>query len=188
MGRQVERYHEAFERGREQLDLDDRRRTLGREVRNRRRAVGLTIDRAAKRAPMSPETWRKVEIGERAKAFSYAGIERVLRWPTGTIEGFIEEGRDLPDPLTTSGSYAASTPVRPLVDVDFLLNLDRPDAVKVLLIKAVRAGGDPIDAVLATDAPDPEKVAAIRTLRELQGGPEESEGTTDPPDQRARPA
>ncbi|MFC4146577.1 helix-turn-helix domain-containing protein [Micromonospora mangrovi] len=188
MGRQAERHHEASDSSRERLDLDDRRQALGREVRNRRQAAGLTIDRAAKQAPMSPETWRKAETGERLKAFSYAGVERVMRWPAGTIERFINDGQELPEGVMPSGSYSAATPVSPVLDVDFLLGLDRPDSVKVVLIRAVRAGGDPLDAVLALDAPDADKVAAIRTLRDLQPPAGGSEGGAEPVEPDARSA
>lgn len=132
---------------------DSRRRALGELIRRARGATGDTIDQAAARAPMSPETWRKAEAGARVKPFSLAAIERVLGWAPGAAGRFLDSGEQ---PATTA------------VDVGLVLRLDRPDVVKVGLIEAIKAGIDPIDAILAMDLSATDKVNLIAAYREAQ--------------------
>lgn len=56
-------------------------------MRTAREAAGLTIEEAASEAGMSPTTWGKVEKGdEGVRRLTYAGIERVLGWKSGSTE------------------------------------------------------------------------------------------------------
>ncbi|MEO3742483.1 helix-turn-helix transcriptional regulator [Plantactinospora sp. B5E13] len=130
-----------------------RRIRLGQLVRQARHQAGETIEGLAARAKMSPVTWRNVESGARVKVFSLGKVEKVLGWQPGTIEDYLATGEE-------PGGSGRSEEL-----IDWVLALDRPDSLKVIIIRALRQGGDPIDAVLQGTASPAEKVAAIETLR-----------------------
>lgn len=65
---------------------DEARANLGDAVRRKRLSLGLSIDQAAERSGMSPVTWSRVEQGKPVRALSYAAIERLFRWKSGTAE------------------------------------------------------------------------------------------------------
>ncbi|MBX7264957.1 hypothetical protein KIF24_02050 [Micromonospora sp. Llam7] len=121
----------------------------------------MTIDAAAKAATVGPVTWRNIEVGERAKAWTLEKVDRQLGWPPGSLERYIR-GDDTA--LTGIDSAGGTSSVD---DVDLVLSLDLPDTTKVILIRAVRSGGEPLDAILAMDLADADKVTAIQALREL---------------------
>ncbi|MEE6259149.1 helix-turn-helix transcriptional regulator [Plantactinospora sonchi] len=131
-----------------------RRIRLGQLVRQARHQAGETIDGVAARAKMSPVTWRNVEAGVRVKSFSLGKVEKALGWQPGAIEDYLATGEE------------PGGPGRSEELIDWVLGLDRPDSLKVIIIRALRQGGDPIDAVLHGTASSAEKVAAIETLRE----------------------
>jgi transcriptional regulator with XRE-family HTH domain len=137
-------------------DEATRRSRLGQLVRLARRQTGETIDEVAARAKMSPVTWRNVEAGIRVKAFSLGKVERALGWHPGAIEHFLATGEE-PSPSRHTDEL-----------IDWVLDLDRPDSLKVIIIRALRQGGDPIDAILRSSASSADKVAAIETLRQGQ--------------------
>jgi transcriptional regulator with XRE-family HTH domain len=137
-------------------DEATRRSRLGQLVRLARRQTGETIDEAAARAGMSPVTWRNVEAGVRVKSFSLGKVERALGWYPGAVEHFLATGEE-PSPSRRTDEL-----------IDWVLGLDRPDSLKVIIIRALRQGGDPIDAVLHSSASSEEKLAAIETLRQGQ--------------------
>lgn len=145
-------------------DETTRRQDLGKLVRSTRLAMSprLTIDQAAERAPMSPVTWGNIETGKRVKPFSYAGVEHVLRWPTGSIERYLGGG-EAPAPARTVSVYVEGA------WMDAALRMERPDAIKVDLIWVLRSGRNPIDAVLELERDDHHKVEIIAALRELEG-------------------
>lgn len=145
-------------------EVATRRQAIGAIARRARTSLlDLTIDEAAARAPMSPVTWGNFEAGYKVKPFSIARIERVLGWPPGSVEHFMSTGEG--EEALLAGTPAAS---RPALTVDDVLGRNLPDAIKVLMIKALRSDREPVDAVLLSDAPDRDKVAAIRALRDLQ--------------------
>lgn len=65
---------------------------LARFVQRVRVSARLSVDGAAAKAPMSAVTWTKVERGEPVRSLTYAGVERVLGWPQGAIDAYLDEG------------------------------------------------------------------------------------------------
>ncbi|MFI9591091.1 helix-turn-helix domain-containing protein [Nonomuraea sp. NPDC052265] len=57
---------------------------LAAAVKTRRQALGLSIKKAARLAPMSPITWTRVEEALRVRELTYAGVDRVLGWEQNT--------------------------------------------------------------------------------------------------------
>ncbi|MEU5950355.1 helix-turn-helix domain-containing protein [Micromonospora sp. NPDC047465] len=159
----------------------DERAAIGDLVRRRRAAQRVSQEAMAGRAPMSAVTWGRVEDGKSVRIGTYAGVEAAFGWPLGSLTRYAETREEPPD--------ADVEPVhRPGGMEKGVLESNYPDAVKVLLIKALRADGDPIDALLHADAPDGNKVKAIRALRELQA--EYAAGRADPerPRDHSKPA
>lgn len=74
-------------------DLEDRA-GLGERVRRRRERLGLTIDEAAERGPVSPVTWSRVENGGKVRRLSYGAVDRVLDWPEGACVDFLQHGTE----------------------------------------------------------------------------------------------
>lgn len=63
---------------------------LGHQVRQQRQQLGLSIRAAARAAGVDRATWTGLEEGTRAtQDRHYAGIERALDWPPGTIESIM---------------------------------------------------------------------------------------------------
>jgi transcriptional regulator with XRE-family HTH domain len=73
---------------------DDRLASLAELVRDARTNLGMSIDAAAERAPMSPVTWSKVESGKPVTKSTYAGVERSLSWAPGSIDLYLRTGAD----------------------------------------------------------------------------------------------
>ncbi len=115
---------------------------------------------------MSAVTWGRVEDGKGVHAATYVGVERALGWPLGTIARYVDTGEEPPAP--TSGETDVAEQDQDIVES--VLDGPYPDAVKVLLVKALRSDGDPVDALLDAAAPDGDKIRAIRALRELRSG------------------
>ena len=71
---------------------------LGALVLRAREAKGWGRRRASKEphGPASPETWAAVEKGQQVQTLTYAGIERVLGWPTGSMLAYLDGG---PEPV-----------------------------------------------------------------------------------------
>jgi transcriptional regulator with XRE-family HTH domain len=72
----------------------DQRKDLGVLVRQTRVAMGLSADKAAERAGMSPVTWLRVEAGQSARELTYGGVEKVLRWRPGSIIGYLKGDKE----------------------------------------------------------------------------------------------
>lgn len=70
----------------------DRQEQLGKLIRSRRSALGLDVAPTARSIQMSPDTWNKMERGGSVRPSSYGRIEQVLRWPQGSILGYLEGG------------------------------------------------------------------------------------------------
>jgi len=79
----------------------EQRQKLGQLVRQRRDELGLSKDRAAAEAGVSPVTWTRVEDGAKVRILTYAGVERVLGWRPGACESYLRRN-DLP---TLDGEY-----------------------------------------------------------------------------------
>lgn len=63
------------------------RERLGRLVAERRRALGLSISAAARRAGINRATWTAVEEATRdTEVYNYGLIEKVLGWTPGSID------------------------------------------------------------------------------------------------------
>lgn len=137
-----------------------RRRRLGQLVQQARRARGETQDQLAARAGgMSTVTLRAVENGASVKPLTYSRIERALGWRPGSIELYLAGGSE-PQPANLERL------------IDWALDLSYPPTIKLLIIKALRHGGDPIDAVINIDAPGDDKVQAIEALRHAPQPPD----------------
>lgn len=80
------------------VDDQERLRALGKRVRRRREARGLTIDEAAGLAPMSPVTWARVEHGKRVRGLAYGAVDDVLGWQEGACYAYLATG-DEPTPV-----------------------------------------------------------------------------------------
>lgn len=66
------------------------RHKLGELVRQGRQELSLSIRAAASAAGVDRATWTALEDGSRVtQDRHYAGIERVLGWPSGTIETIV---------------------------------------------------------------------------------------------------
>ncbi|WP_141684523.1 hypothetical protein [Micromonospora sediminicola] len=139
---------------------EDDRAAIGKLVERHRAALRLAVETVAARAPMSAVTWTRVEKGLPVRLGTYGGVETAFGWAPGAVLRFLDTGEDPQD--------VQPAPRVPRDLVQEVLDLDCKDAVKVLLVRAVRSGSKPVDAVLDSDAPDGDKVAAIRALRELK--------------------
>jgi hypothetical protein len=74
------------------------RTRLGQLVSDRRKALGLSVVRAASEAGINRGTWTSVERGDRdTEAFVYGPIERVLRWRRGSFEAALRGGNPIPE-------------------------------------------------------------------------------------------
>jgi len=144
---------------------DEHRQRIARLVRQARGNARLTIEAAADAARISHMTWINVEHARPVRASSYRAVERAFGWDHGAIDIYAAGGD--PPPMPAAPAPAVDQ-VRPAVDIDVVLALRHPDAVKVTLIKILRAGGDPLDRILDLDVPDARKVELIRALREAQ--------------------
>lgn len=63
---------------------------LGERVQQRRVALGLGIEPAARKAGMSKDTWKRVERGQSVLATTYPKIDFGLDWATGSCEAILE--------------------------------------------------------------------------------------------------
>lgn len=71
---------------------DRERQRIAHHVRASRLAQRLSIDEAAASVGMSPVTWTRVEQAKTVRSLTYAGIERALGWPSGTLESLASGG------------------------------------------------------------------------------------------------
>lgn len=72
---------------------DDLRTRLARMVEDRRKSLSLSISRAAREAGIDRGTWTGLERGSRqTEEYNYAGIERALKWASGSIDDIVAGG------------------------------------------------------------------------------------------------
>lgn len=71
------------------MDDHERLGALGKRVRLRREARGLSIDQAAELGTMSPVTWSRVEQGKKVRGLTYGAVDDVLSWPEGACKEFL---------------------------------------------------------------------------------------------------
>jgi hypothetical protein len=92
---------------------NDARAKLGRLIKARRLALGLSLSRAAKSAPIDRVTWTAAEDATRStRRIHFAAIERVLHWSPGSIDAILD-GRDpteLPEPPAAPRRAAEAEP------------------------------------------------------------------------------
>ncbi len=85
---------------------------LAASVTLRRNDLGLSRDEAARRGPMSNNTWRKVESGSPSMDTTYAKVDRVLDWPTGTCTRILDDPGFTPFPTgTVTGARISQVPI-----------------------------------------------------------------------------
>jgi transcriptional regulator with XRE-family HTH domain len=78
-------------------------RRLADAVKARRLDLGLSLRAAADAAGIARNTWTSLEEGSRRTAVtSYAAIERVLQWKSGSIEQAKAGNKPTPLPANTS--------------------------------------------------------------------------------------
>lgn len=72
---------------------------LADRVIARRKGLNLSIKRAAVLAPLSKDTWIRVEAGKDVQGGSYDKVEGVLRWRIGSCRNVLDGGEPmlLPD-------------------------------------------------------------------------------------------
>lgn len=68
---------------------------LAYKVVRRRRWLGITAAEAAVAAPLSPTTWSKIETTGTGSRSTYAAVERVLRWRSGSCQAILNGGEPL---------------------------------------------------------------------------------------------
>lgn len=76
------------------MDKQERLNELGELVKDRREALGLTIDQASELAPMSPVTWSRVEAGRSVRGLTYGAVDDVLGWAENSCTRFIKIRRE----------------------------------------------------------------------------------------------
>lgn len=85
-------------------------RRLAKAVTLRRTALRLSVDEAARRAPMSNTTWHRVEDGLSVRDTSYSRVDGVLDWPPGTCRQVIEDPSFQPFATETAQGARYSSP------------------------------------------------------------------------------
>jgi transcriptional regulator with XRE-family HTH domain len=86
---------------------------LAESVTLRRNELGISRDEAARRARMSNNTWRRVEAGASTMDTTYARVDKVLDWPTGTCGRILDDPDFVPFPTATVGGARISQPPLP---------------------------------------------------------------------------
>jgi transcriptional regulator with XRE-family HTH domain len=87
---------------------------LGDRIRTRRRALGLSVSRAARAAGINRATWTAVEDGSReTEPYNFGPIERVLGWTDRSIDNVLAGGEpaliDDPPPISRNANDAEET-------------------------------------------------------------------------------
>lgn len=67
----------------------------------------MSIDDAAARGRMSPVTWGRVEKGHVVRGLTYAGVERVLNWTSGSVDAVLAGGEPTPLPSAVERQESA---------------------------------------------------------------------------------
>lgn len=73
-------------------------RSLGWWMNERRGELGLRWEDVAERAGVSPQTLYRISDPNRIRVGTRKGIERALRWQSGSIESIAEGGEPTPLP------------------------------------------------------------------------------------------
>lgn len=87
---------------------------LARYVKARRLELGLARKLAAARAGMSKDTWRRVEEGEPVREMSYAKMDPVLGWASGSTAGVLGGG----EPVATRAAETSGAEISELSSTD----------------------------------------------------------------------
>lgn len=74
------------------MTAEDPRLRLAYLVADRRKALGMSKEAAARVAEISRITWRKVENGESVRDVTYASVDRALGWVSGGAESVLSGG------------------------------------------------------------------------------------------------
>jgi transcriptional regulator with XRE-family HTH domain len=102
-------------------------RRLADRVVERRKGLNLSIKRAAALAPMSKDTWIRVEAGKQVQNQTYDKVELVLHWTVGSCRKVLDGG----DPMLLPDSEAQRITPVPKED---LAEAEIRDAVQGALI------------------------------------------------------
>ncbi|GAB1695155.1 helix-turn-helix domain-containing protein [Krasilnikovia sp. M28-CT-15] len=79
------------------IRLDEARTRLADLVTKRRQALGLSVRAAAEASGLSRITWGALEDGSRRTGDSkFAGIERALKWDSGSVAAILNGGDPTP--------------------------------------------------------------------------------------------
>ncbi len=108
---------------------------LAKRVRARRVELSLSVRAAAAAAEMDRNTWSYLEDGSRRTSeFKFAGIERALRWESGSVAAILE-GRD-PTPAQPENNTAAPVDEEiELVRTDKKLTPEMRDRIIALILE-----------------------------------------------------
>lgn len=105
---------------------------LGQRVTEQRKALGLSISSAARRAGINRATWSALERGEReTEEYIFAGVERALDWDTGSIDAILRG-----DPPAPTRAAEPTPPVPDLMAMEdeiraIIANPNRSEALKI---------------------------------------------------------
>jgi transcriptional regulator with XRE-family HTH domain len=82
-------------------------RRLADRVVERRKGLNLSIKRAAALAPMSKDTWIRVEAGKQVQNQTYDRVELVLHWTVGSCRKVLDGGEPMSLPDTEAHRITA---------------------------------------------------------------------------------
>jgi len=91
---------------------------LAQAVKLRRTELGLALKRAANMAGVSPDTWRRVERGEPVRDLSFAKMDPVLQWATGSCLAVLEGRSAIPSKPSRSNPDVMISAIPPDAIVD----------------------------------------------------------------------
>lgn len=75
------------------MDSTDHWARLAEAIRDRRKALGLSVSAAAQAGDMNRETWTNAEGAKRQLSeHRWAGVERALHWTPGSIDDILAGG------------------------------------------------------------------------------------------------
>ncbi len=117
------------------------RNRLAELVTLRRRELDLSVRAAADIAGIARNTWIGVEDGSRRTADNnYGGIERALKWQTGSIAAVLAGG--IPTPLGTQTPPAEPRPGIANAALIRVMHSDMPDEQKAAVMEVLIRAAD----------------------------------------------
>ncbi|MEU8525313.1 helix-turn-helix transcriptional regulator [Streptomyces sp. NPDC048629] len=132
---------------------------LAQAVHRRRTELGLPLKRAANMAGVSPDTWRRVERAEPVRDLSFAKMDPVLQWATGSCIAVLEGRSAVPTKPSESNPDVSISTIPPEA-----LTEEARDVVKLATLATAK--GMTIEEVLELS----ERIVADLKKHGLLGG------------------